>query len=220
MTKFKDSALAHRYLDDLIGIEIGGSAHNPFHLHNCINVDYTDSMDTVFKEAEFNLCGEKMPVDVVAYGENLPFIDESYDYVISSHVIEHIFDPIAAIKEWLRVIKPGGYVFTIAPLKEFVPYEDRPITLLSELIDRHEGRLKPENVKMSEKQQCVVNDSDDLPVVYVQEILSNHETGHFTVFDPNLFVKMCAWIGGNRIIRALDRDEKVGNGFCVLLQKI
>jgi ubiquinone/menaquinone biosynthesis C-methylase UbiE len=177
-------------------------------------------MDTVFKEAEFNLCGQKMPVDVVAFGENLPFVDESYDYVISSHVIEHIFDPIAAIKEWLRVIKHGGYVFTIVPLKQFVPYEERPFTSLLELISRHNGTLKPENVKMSEKQQWVVNKEDELPVEYVQEILSNHETGHFTVFDMKLFVNMCAWIGGIRIIRALEVDEKVGNGFCVLLQKI
>jgi hypothetical protein len=60
MPKFRDSALAHKYLDDLKGIEIGGSAHNPFNLPNCINVDYTDSMTTIFKEAEFEMCGEKL----------------------------------------------------------------------------------------------------------------------------------------------------------------
>ena len=58
--KFKDSQLAHQYLDGLSGLEIGGSAHNPFHL-NTKNVDYTDDMNTVFKQAEESLCGEKMP---------------------------------------------------------------------------------------------------------------------------------------------------------------
>ena len=38
--KFKESALAHRLLDGLEGIEIGGSAHNPFGLKTR-NVDYS-----------------------------------------------------------------------------------------------------------------------------------------------------------------------------------
>ena len=79
--KFKDSALAHKYLDELKGIEIGGSAHNPFNL-DTLNVDYTDDMDTVFKQAEEKICGEKMPVDIVASGDNLPLKDESVDFVI------------------------------------------------------------------------------------------------------------------------------------------
>lgn len=217
MPKLKESALAHRYLDDLKGIEIGGSAHNPFNLPNCINVDYTDSMTTIFKEAEYEMCGEKLPVDVVAYGENLPFEDESYDYVISSHVIEHIFDPIAAMKEWARVIKTGGYIFTIAPIKELVPGEERPITTLQELIDRHEGRLKPENVKMSENEHWEVQPGD-LPPKYVHEILNNHETGHFTVFDLALFIEMCNYIN-LLVVKKLPIDDKVGNGFCVICLK-
>ena len=71
--KFKDSILAHKYLDNLNGIEIGGSAHNPFHLPVCVNVDFTRSMDTIFKQAEQVLCGEKLKVDVVADACDLPF---------------------------------------------------------------------------------------------------------------------------------------------------
>lgn len=215
----RDSPIAHRYLDDLRGVEIGGSAHNSFHLPNCINVDYTNSMDTVFKLAEERLCGMKMPVDVVAYGEKLPFANEEYDYVISSHVIEHIFDPIAAIKEWLRVIRPHGYVFTICPIREMVPGENRPVTLLQELIDRHDGKLKPENIKMSENEHWEVDEDERLPVKYIHEILANHETGHFTVFDLNLFVAMCEYIGGNKIVRKMAHDDKVGNGFLVIQLK-
>lgn len=218
MHKLKESALAHRYLDDLVGVEIGGSAHNPFNLPNCINVDYTDSMDTIFKQAEFNICGDKLPVDVVAYGENLPFEDESYDYVISSHVIEHIFDPIAAMIEWNRVIKKGGYIFTICPIRELVPGEERPVTTLQELIDRHEGKLKPENIKMSAHQHWEINEDEQLPVKYIQGILDNQETGHFTVFDLKLFVDMCNYIG-LFVVKTQAVDDKVGNGFTVICLK-
>lgn len=38
LMKFPESALAHKYLDGLKGIEIGGAAHNSFGL-DTINVD-------------------------------------------------------------------------------------------------------------------------------------------------------------------------------------
>jgi SAM-dependent methyltransferase len=41
-------------------------------------------------------------------------IDEMFDFVFSSHCLEHINDPLQALQNWLRVTKPGGYiVFTI-----------------------------------------------------------------------------------------------------------
>ncbi len=46
-------------------------------------------------------------VDIVAESEELPFWDNSFDYVESGAVFEHLYDPIAAIKEIKRVLKPG-----------------------------------------------------------------------------------------------------------------
>lgn len=217
MAQFRDSELAHRYLDDLYGIEIGGSAHNPFNLPHCLNVDYSGSMDTIFKQAEYEMCGKKLPVDIVADGSDLPIADESVDYVISSHMIEHIFDPIACIKEWLRVIKPGGYIFTIAPIKEYVPGEKRPITKLQELIYRHSGIIKPEDVPMGWNE--ITGEDGELSNAVTSGIINNEETGHFTVFDLALFVEMCNYIGGCKVIKKMSNDDKVGNGFCVLLLK-
>jgi len=211
--KFKDSALAHKYCDGLTGIEIGGSAHNPFNL-NTRNVDYTDSLTTIFKLAEIELCGEALPVDIIGDACNIPLPDHSVDFVISSHVIEHVFDPISAVNEWKRVTRFEGIIYIICPLKEYVPGENRPFTKLTELIDWYKGKIKPENVKMFENQQGIDNDQG-LPVEYIHEILANHETGHFTVFDMNLMLEICCYCG-LRIIATQPKDDKVGNGFTVV----
>ena len=41
--------------------------------------------------------------------------DASYDVVFASHVLEHVVDPLSALKEWDRVLKPGGAFVLILP---------------------------------------------------------------------------------------------------------
>ncbi len=140
--KFKRSALADKYLSGLKGVEIGGAAHNAFGL-DTINVDrlsHESPEFEIYRKEQMGFCGEVMPVDVVAPGDNLPFPDKSFDFVISSHVIEHFFDPVQALKEWARVSRK--YIFIICPLRDALPSDrDKPITPLSEHIERHKGEL-------------------------------------------------------------------------------
>jgi SAM-dependent methyltransferase len=188
--KFRESALAHRYLDGLRGIEIGGSAHNPFGLLTK-NVDYVADMDTIFKKQEVLQCGSAMPVDIVAPGDALPVADASQDFVISSHVIEHFFDPINALHEWLRVVRPGGYVFIIAPHKARTFDRDEPRTTLAELIDRHDGKVREA-------------DGDA------------HR--HYSVWITEDLLELCRHLG-LEVVCWRDEDDKVGNGFTVVIQK-
>lgn len=48
-------------------------------------------------------------------GVHLPFDDGSQDAVYSSHCLEHVADPAAVVREWLRVVRIGGYVVTVVP---------------------------------------------------------------------------------------------------------
>lgn len=194
---FQDSKLAHFLLDGLRGIEIGGSAHNSFHIQHSINVDYCGDEDTIFKKAEIDLCGSAMKVDIVAEGDDLPFKDNTFDYVISSHVIEHYFDPIKAMKEWYRIIKPGGYIFTIAPHIDRVPDEHRTsVTPLDIIIERHRTGTRTEE----------------------DDALAGGARGHHAVFNLESFLEICAYLQYS-VVATEDPDKKVGNGFTVVVQK-
>jgi SAM-dependent methyltransferase len=48
-------------------------------------------------------------------GTRLPFPDESVDTVYSSHMLEHVVDYWAAIREWYRVLKFGGFIVCAVP---------------------------------------------------------------------------------------------------------
>ena len=41
--------------------------------------------------------------------------DETFDFVHSSHCLEHLVDPREGIKSWFRVVKPGGYLLITIP---------------------------------------------------------------------------------------------------------
>lgn len=41
--------------------------------------------------------------------------DESYDFVHTSHCLEHMVEPSAALLNWLRVLKPGGHLICLIP---------------------------------------------------------------------------------------------------------
>jgi SAM-dependent methyltransferase len=41
--------------------------------------------------------------------------DDTYDFVHSSHCLEHLHDPEEGLRNWLRIVKPGGYIVVLIP---------------------------------------------------------------------------------------------------------
>lgn len=187
--RFPESSLAHKLLDGLKGLEIGGSAHNAFGL-DTLNVDRLSHDDPHFLEVygaeQMRLCDHIMPVDIVASGDNIPVADKSYDFVISSHVIEHFFDPIGAIKEWMRIARQ--YVYIICPQPHALESDrGKLITGLQELVFRHTAAVKPP-----------------------------HSDEHHTRWTCDTFRQMCAAMGWE-VSHWQDPDDKVRNGFTVVI---
>lgn len=64
-------------------------------------------------------------IDIVSDINEMPLDDASFDIVFCTEVLEHVSDPKLAIKEMLRVLRPGGRLIITAPfcsLTHFAPY--------------------------------------------------------------------------------------------------
>lgn len=203
---FPPSALATRLLTGLKGIEIGGSAQNSFQL-DTINVDWTADPDTACKREEIKQCGRCLKVDVVADGAALPFENGQWDFVVTSHCLEHNFDTIGAFKEWLRVVKPGGIVFTIFPHPDRTPDKGRKRTTLNELIDRHSGKIPLPSKRNPEWAEWALEKG-------------NYYDAHHTVWNLEDAIECVKHIGGCELIATQDPDDKVGNGFTFVVRKL
>lgn len=58
---------------------------------------------------------------------DLNFAEQSFDYILCNHVLEHIEDDAQAISELYRVTKPGGTVIIMLPTKGRETFEDPEI---------------------------------------------------------------------------------------------
>lgn len=44
-----------------------------------------------------------------------PLAEQSCDEIVASHVLEHLRDPFAAMREWHRLLRPGGRLYLRVP---------------------------------------------------------------------------------------------------------
>ncbi|HKR07353.1 MAG TPA: methyltransferase domain-containing protein [Bacteroidia bacterium] len=64
-------------------------------------------------------------LDIISDIASIPEPDKSFDAILCTEVFEHIVNPIEAIKEFARLLKPGGHAIITAPfcsLTHFAPY--------------------------------------------------------------------------------------------------
>ena len=218
--RVKPSQLAKKYLENLHGVEIGASTQNSFDLKRSINVDFSDEQGGLWQHKD---C-EPAVVKIVAPGDDLPFKDGKLDYVVSAHVIEHFFDPVKALKEWHRVIRPGGYIFIIVPHKDRTFDKEREVTPLSELLDRSTGRLRVQDyarpldpkARVESMPHKLPRDKSALEPGWTWFTEDDHH--HWSVWRTQDFVDLVKHFKF-KIVEVQDVDDKYGNGFTVVLQK-
>lgn len=74
--------------------------------------------------------------------------DRSQDFVIASHLLEHVKDPIATLAEWHRGLKRGGTLYLVIPDMRGTFDVSRERTPLLHLIADHEAG--PESRRLAE----------------------------------------------------------------------
>ena len=79
-------------------------------------------------------------VDILDDAQTLATLpDDSEDFVIANHVIEHMADPITALENWRRVLRVGGRLVMAVPDKHHTLDRSRELTPIEHLVQDREA---------------------------------------------------------------------------------
>lgn len=174
------------------GLDIG-ALHRPLRIPPEATVRYVDRFPKA-KLLEHYPELSQFPIidpDVIDDGERLVTIgDQSQDFVIASHFLEHTQDPVGCIKTFCRVVRPGGILFLVLPEREAFFDKDRPLTSVAHLIQDHE--MSPSYTRRShylEYAEFVDRKTDPEVFEHAWKLMEREYSIHFHVWSGETFLE-------------------------------
>jgi len=195
------------------GLEIGGpsalfTGEIPvYHVAECLdncNFGGTTVWEGEIAEGDtFDFRADREPGrQFISEASELPGIaDGSYDYLLSSHCLEHLANPLKGLAEWRRVLKPEGLLVLALPHKDATFDHRRPVTQLSHMIEDFSAGMGEDDLTHL-PEILALHDLDRDPEAggleaFKARSLRNVENRclHQHVFDTRLAVQMVGHMG-------------------------
>jgi len=206
----------------LNGIEIGGPSFTfsnkgllPIYKH-IEGLDGCNFSDNTIWEGSLNAgktyiyFDKKQPgTQFISEGNDLKDIkDDTYDFVLSCHNLEHFANPLKALHEWKRITKKDGHLILVLHNKEKTFDHNRKVTTLEHVINDYNNKMgEQDNTHFDEvinfhdiSMDAGVNSKDELR----ERVYQNFENRcvHHHVFNDQ-FVKEILQEAGYEVL-ALD----------------
>lgn len=141
-----------------------GSGGNPYFRSNVLLDAYVET-----RERHWVPLVTDRPT-VLGFVENLPFKDQSFDFVIASHVLEHSHDPDKFIAELQRVARAGYIEVPDAFMERLNPYRDHRLE-----ITVREDRLRVKKKEQWQSDPSLVDLYEDrVKVILTKETMRRH----------------------------------------------
>lgn len=198
------------------GIEFG-ALHCPLEVPCGTLVRYADRhADAALHRAFPGVAGIR-PVDFVTDLEAMAGIDDaSQDFVIANHVLEHVEDPLRALRSMARVLRPGGIAYLALPDKRFTFDKERRITSLDHLVRDHaEGPDGSLLEHYEEWVRCVDGFRGAQYDTRIALMMRQRSNIHFHVWDYPAMLELFSYVARQSDI-GLDVEVSMLNGIEVV----
>lgn len=125
----------------------------------------------------------------------------SYDFVLSSHVLEHTANPILALKKWINLLRYHGSLILILPHKDGTFDHRRTVTTMEHLISDFERQTGEDDLTHMPEILALHDLSRDLAAGTMEDFKARSERNaenrcfHHHVFDTRLAVNLIDYMG-------------------------
>ena len=175
--------LARRYLKGA-GVEFG-ALHCALAIPPGVTVKYADFKPVgELQRLNPDVTDVKAPSIITDLESMTGVADDSQDFVIANHVLEHVEDPLRALKSVSRVLRAAGIAYLAVPDKRFTFDMSRRITPLEHVIKDHlDGPDWSLAAHYDEWCRCVDRLSGSSHAQKVALMLEQRSNVHFHVWD-------------------------------------
>ena len=182
------------------GLEIG-PLHRPMLRHSGMEIDYFDryTLEELRQHyPDLEKCKLVEP-DIVGDAQDMASVPKGqYDFLISSHVIEHMRNPIAALEAWLAVLRPGGRLYLVVPDKRGTFDKTRVRTTLAHMILDYYSPSEERDFEHYLDYAVHVHKRRDIEGIKEAELLIERNYSiHFHVFLPIDMAHLIDWFSAN-----------------------
>ncbi|OGW76067.1 MAG: hypothetical protein A2Z72_01710 [Omnitrophica bacterium RBG_13_46_9] len=148
--------------------------------------------------------------------------DNTYDFVMGSHISEHIANLFKAFGEWLRVLKDGGAILLVIPHKDGTFDHRRPVTPIGHLIEDYRNDTKEDNLSHLEEVLSLTDIDRDPFVPDIDFLITRSKNNssiramHHHVFDTSLVVSIFDYFK----LQILALDQVMPHHIIILGEKV
>lgn len=193
-----------KILHDKNGVEIGGPSETGTFIYaqskNMDNVIFSKNTIWSNHTDEYTYYKGKTGKVIINDAVNISLVEnERYDFLFSSHCLEHIANPLKAIQEWLRIIKNDGYIILIVPEKTQCFDHKRDISSFSTLLSQYRRNIGEDDLstlpEILEKHDL----SMDLPAGNIEQFTTrsldniHNRCLHHYVYSPDLLKEISTY---------------------------
>lgn len=173
------------------GIEVGPGNNPHVKPSDTVDVRYLEDVDKDAWLARYHLpqgkesdelwnnylVGDARDLDVAA--------DASLDFIYSSHVFEHLMNPLGTLANWSRKLKPGGSVLAIVPDSRYCfDLRQQPSSLAEIEHEFTEAQWSPTRAKY--QKWCAETEVNGDPDI----LFSRNYSIHFHYYTPEVFAQL------------------------------
>lgn len=206
------------------GLDIG-PLHRPMVTHPDMKMEYIDRFPVEklrehYPElAEHELAGPLFIDDA----ETLARTNNGrYDFVVAAHVIEHMRNPLLAIKNWLRVMAEKRFLYLVVPDYRAIFDRDRPLTTLEHIVMDYKEPSTERDWQHYKEYARLVDKAPDV-AAHAFDLLNRDYSIHFHTFTPESMVRMLNYFDERvepiTIVRGPEYDQGDKHEFNILIRK-
>jgi SAM-dependent methyltransferase len=185
----------------------------------------------LYVDRAMTFAGGRTAAGVLADAAQLPFAESALDYLAHSHVLEHLPNPVRALVEWYRVVRPGGWIYMVVPDRRYTFDRPRECTPVAHMLRDYEDGTDVRdathfedyamNREMEGSHLAAGRDRAEWPALRMQLLAEMREDAarggipglHYHVFEPPNLVELLETLQTHPATRLDWRIARVEEGY-------